>query len=239
MSGFHSCAVVATAFPADAALLESLLTEAGFTEVLRAADGMQALALVQSRMTDALIADLVLPGLDGVALAARIDALPLAVRPAVLLLTPAGMSVRCTVAMLEKPVSGKSLTAALENLRPEKRAVPAGKRLSAERVLDSVGVPDHCGRKYLLRCVEIAWQDVRWVKALSGKMYPAVAAEYGVSPRHVERAVRHVIDAAWRSGEIEAQYELFGDTIDAKRGCPTCGEMIAQIADILRWEGKA
>ena len=65
------------------------------------------------------------------------------------------------------------------------------------------------------------------------------AKEFGADARHVERAIRHVIDVAWRSGEMEAQYKIFGDTIDAKRGSPTCGEMIAQIADILRWEGRA
>jgi hypothetical protein len=46
-----------------------------------------------------------------------------------------------------------------------------------------------------------------------------------------------VIEVAWRTGEIDEQARIFGDTIDARRGRPTCGEMIAQLADILRWEG--
>ena len=50
-------------------------------------------------------------------------------------------------------------------------------------------------------------------------------------------AMRHAIDVAWRTGEIEQQQAIFGDTIDARRGKPTCGEMIALLADILRWEG--
>ena len=81
--------------------------------------------------------------------------------------------------------------------------------------------------------------DSRLLRALTTRLYPSIAIEFGVERRHVERAMRHTIDEAWRSGEMEAQYRLFGDTIDAKRGSPTCGEMIARIADILRWEGKA
>ena len=50
-------------------------------------------------------------------------------------------------------------------------------------------------------------------------------------------AICHVIDCAFRTGEIERQHRIFGDTIDARRGKPTGGEMIAQLADILRWEG--
>ena len=46
-----------------------------------------------------------------------------------------------------------------------------------------------------------------------------------------------LVDAAWRAGDIDQQQKIFGDTIDARRGRPTCGEMIAQLADILRWEG--
>ena len=53
-----------------------------------------------------------------------------------------------------------------------------------------------------------------------------------------ERAMRYAIDAAWRTGQIDNQHRIFGDTIDARRGKPTCGEMIAQLAEELRWEGR-
>ena len=66
--------------------------------------------------------------------------------------------------------------------------------------------------------------------------YPEVARQTGLSPAQVERALRHAIDAAWRNGAIEHQHRIFGDTIDARRGKPTCGEMIAQLAEELRWE---
>ena len=69
------------------------------------------------------------------------------------------------------------------------------------------------------------------------RLYPAVAGHAGMTPAQAERAIRHVIDAAWRTGQIEQQNRIFGDTIDARRGKPTSGEMIAQLAEELRWEG--
>ena len=100
-------------------------------------------------------------------------------------------------------------------------------------------MPDHRGTDCLARAVELAWLDGRYLSALTSRLYPAVGRSFGMDGRAVERAIRYVIDAAWRMGEIEAQYQIFGNTVDARRGSPTCGEMIARIADILRWEGRA
>lgn len=232
-------AVVATALPGEAESLRVMLGDSGCSEVVCVADGLSAVAQIRQRRTDWLVADAVLPVLDGASLAVEVASLPLSVYPGVLLLTVPGMCPKTGAAVLKKPVTRERLAEALEALRPERRAVPGKKRERARQALDSIGIPDHCGRDYLLRAIEIAWLDERLLKALTTRLYPSVAEEFGADARHVERAIRHVIDVAWRSGEMEAQYKIFGDTIDAKRGSPTCGEMIAQIADILRWEGKA
>lgn len=230
-------AIAAAALPGEAEAVRALLLDSGYSEVTCVSDGLSALRLAQLRLTDVIVADAVLPVLDGALVAERIFTLPLTVYPAVVILAVPGMCPKGGLA-LEKPLTREKLADALEATRLERRAIPEGKRERASLALDSVGVPEHCGRQYLLRAIELAWMDGRLVKALTTRLYPAVAGEFGVNARQVERAMRHVIDAAWRSGELEAQYKLFGDTLDAKRGGPTCGEMIAQIADILRWEGK-
>ena len=74
-----------------------------------------------------------------------------------------------------------------------------------------------------------------------GELVLDTLGRYGVDAGAVLRAPE------WRTGvtvsmsmpKDRAMVTYFGDTIDAKRGSPTCGEMIAQIADILRWEGRA
>lgn len=232
-------AIVASALPEEAKALSIALAEAGFSETICVCDGLSAVRQAKAKLTDAIIADAALPVMDGIALAQRIPELSLNVYPAVVLLAAKGMCLKTSACMLEKPVRVDQLAAAVASLCPERRAVPEEKRVCARRILDSVGIPEHCGREYLLRAIEMAWLDARLVKALSKRVYPAVAEQFGAEEKHVARAMRHVIDAAWRGGEMEAQYKIFGDTIDAKRGSPTLSEMIARIADILRWEGKA
>lgn len=235
-------AVVAAAWPADAAIWAEWLGELGFSERFCARNGADALRLVRSELPDLLLADEILPAIDGVTLAGRIVSEPLAVQPGILLVRPSGMYMRriphgCV--SLHRPLSAEGIGAAAETVRPERRIIPPEKRALAEHALEKIGVPRHCGREYLLRAAEMVWADARLLRSLTTRLYPAIAQQSGADGRHVERAIRHVIDAAWREGDLEAQERLFGDTIDAKRGTPTCGEMIARIADILRWEGRA
>lgn len=232
------CAAVASL---DGGELAALASAAGFAQVAVVRDGFSALSLARERTLDALIADAVLPGMDGRELFRRVLASPLRVYPAAVLAAPEGMAAPPAegFAQLRRPASLSALRAALESQRPENRAVPEGKRRLARRALSSLGVPEHRGAECLARAVELAWLDGRYLGALTARLYPAVGRSMGMDGRAVERAIRYAIDSAWRVGEIEAQYRLFGNTIDARRGSPTCGEMIARIADILRWEGSA
>lgn len=233
-------AVVAAAFPADAEVLRRMLENAGFSEVICVSDGLSALRQIQNRQTDLLLADMVLPVLDGAALSKRIPAMSLTVYPIVILLTASHIYPKNDAdSILMRPVSETRLCEEIQKLRSEMRKIPDFRLKCIEEMLDSVGVPQHCGRDYLIRAIGMVWLDGRMLKQLTARLYPAVAEQFGVDNRHVVRAMRHVIDEAWRSGEMDEQYKLFGDTIDARRGSPTLGEMIAQIADILRWEGKA
>ena len=79
--------------------------------------------------------------------------------------------------------------------------------------------------------------DVRAVHSLTAWVYPAAGACCGLTAQQAERAMRHAISLAWRSDQVDNQYRIFADTIDAGRGQPTCGEMISRLADILRLEG--
>ena len=244
MRSVRKRAVVASVFPAENMRMQWILKAAGFSEVVCVSDGMSALHQAQSMLTDLVVADAVLPVLDGPALAERIPELPLQVYPAVVLLAPSGMCPRKAPyhCVLDRPGSVETterFVSEVGSLAPENRPVPEEKSRRIAGMLDRIGIPQHCGRDYLIRAIEMVWLDGRLIKQLTARLYPAVAKQFGADSRHVIRAMRHVIDEAWRSGEMDAQYELFGDTIDARRGSPTLGEMIAQIADILRWEGKA
>ena len=223
----------------------SALAQAGFSLVGRASDGASALRLIRSRQCDLVLADAVLPGMDGVALAERIRALKLNVQPAILLLRVNGCRLpgedrlgSLGAAALNKPPSGEVLAAALDRLAERGPALPPEISVRLTALMDALGIPGHPGRECLRRAVALVWADRRRLSPLKTRLYPEVARLTGMSPAQAERAIRYVIDAAWRTGDIDRQQQIFGDTIDARRGKPTCGEMIAQLAEELRWEGR-
>ncbi len=222
-----------------------VLVQAGFSPVERAADAAGALQMVQARQTDVLLANAILPGMDGAALAARVRGMRLNVQPAILLARLPGCRLpdeerleSLGAAALDNPPDAGAVLAALDGLAARGPALPAEKAERLSSLMDALGVPDHIGRECLRRAVALAWADRRRLYPLKTRLYPETARLAGVTPAQAERAIRYVIDAAWRAGDIDQQQKIFGDTIDARRGRPTCGEMIAQLADILRWEGR-
>ena len=110
-------AVIAAAWPAETAEWSELLEKLGFSERFCADDGAEALRLVRAELPDLLLADEILPVLDGVTLSERILRAPLAVQPGVLLVRPAGMLLRPTppdCVSLYRPLTAEKIAAAAE-----------------------------------------------------------------------------------------------------------------------------
>lgn len=218
------------------------LAEAGF-EAVRAGDVSSALGQLRQTPCAVMLADAILPGCDGEALARRVAEAGSDVHPFVLLATPPGLRLVGVerlgdwgAATLPAPPTAEAILRACARLRDE-AALPPGKAMRLDHLLDRLGVPAHVGRDILRRAVALVWRDGRRMNNLKDGVYPDAARPFDRSAAQAERAIRHVIEAAWRTGEIDEQHRIFGDTIDARRGRPTCGEMIAQLADILKWEG--
>ncbi|MGI6239556.1 MAG: sporulation initiation factor Spo0A C-terminal domain-containing protein [Christensenellales bacterium] len=234
-------AVIADISPDSAARTEIMLAEAGVRALAKVSDGRAALREALALRPDALIADAVMPALDGAGLAQRLMRAQLNVRPAVIIAAYAGMAHMPridapSVAMIEKPIRPQALRAALTETRVEMREITPAARRCVHRILDRLGVPEHLGRDFLEDAAYLAYHDARLTSKLTKALYPMVAKRFCVPTSAVERAMRHVIESAWASGNIEEQYGIFKGTIDAARGKPTCGGMIAQLADMLRME---
>ena len=218
----------------------ALLTAAGWTVAAEARSVQEAAALIRLHQPDLLLADAILPGGDGERLAAAALAPGLSRYADLALLVPMGLKLpgarrlsELGAALIQAPLTAH----ALARLTFDPGHLPPRKAQRLDDVMNRLGVPPHPGRAMLRRASALAWRDRRRLQNLRDRVYPEAARPLGKSPQQAERAIRHVIEAAWRRGDIEAQQALFGDTIDARRGRPTCGEMIAQLADILRWEG--
>lgn len=243
MANAQTRAITACRDPAGGAV-QAALSGLGWALVGRAPEGTALLRQVSERQPDAVILDAILPGADGLAFIQRARRLKLNVQPAILLLVPRGLRLpglegldRMGAMAAEATANAADLIPALEALRALPVPLPKEKAARLEGLLTALGVPEHPGRLCLYRAVELCWADRRRLNALRAALYPAIARSTGLTAEQVERAIRHVIDGAFRSGAIEEQHKIFGDTIDARRGKPTSGEMIAQLADILRWEG--
>lgn len=232
-------AVVADISPEQAGRTARTLENAGYS-VSIARDGAEALRKCLEDAPEALVADAVLPALDGAGLARRVRAARIPFRPGIVLTALPGFLrpfAAPGVRLIAKPFTDEALLDALAKTAVENRMPDAQMRGHIARMLDQLGVPEHPGREYLTDAVFLAGEDQTLIAALTGELYPMVARRGGVKPEAVERAMRHVIETAWSRGSIETQYEIFKGTIDAARGKPTCGGMIAQLSELLRMEG--
>lgn len=61
-------------------------------------------------------------------------------------------------------------------------------------------------------------------------IYPAVAQVYGTTSKCVERSIRHAIEVVFYSGNLEFINQMFGYTVDPRKGKPTNSEFIAAAA---------
>lgn len=220
-----------------AAALNDRLRSCGYSPVDTANDLPSALAAVTKRRFALVLTTATLPGGDGVGLARQITALPLSSYPDVLILSPEGLRLPEASRLAEYGAAMltavEGLADAAEALRKRERPLTPARSARLEGLLDRLGVPCHKGRDVLTRAVALTWRDRENIRNICS----AAGEPFGMTGKQAERALRHVIEAAWRGGKMEEQQSIFGDTIDARRGRPTCGEMIAHLADILRREG--
>lgn len=220
------------------------LSDAGVELLSMETGAGAALRGLQRRQPDLLIADMELPLMEGSEFVLRAVHSREFPRPAAILLHHAHFLLprqaeleALGVRILNKPLDSAVLSRAIAEIESAPPRFPSEERAHAKRLLDALGVPEHLGRQCLEAAILLCTADPRMQRSLAGRLYPAVGRLCGVSAAQAERAMRHVIDLAWQSNQFENQYRIFADTVDAKRGQPTCGEMISRLSDILRLEG--
>ena len=103
-------------------------------------------------------------------------------------------------------------------------------------VIIGLGIPAHIrGYRYFKEAIFIYMTTQNPEKlSVTKQIYPVIAKKFETTSSRVERALRHAIEVAWSRGDIDIQNEIFGYTIDPKKGHPTNSEAIATIADYLK-----
>ena len=102
-------------------------------------------------------------------------------------------------------------------------------------ILLEIGAPDHLkGYPMVIEGVMIALESAEHNGDLIRFLYPKIAEAFDSTLERTERAIRHLIERTWLIGDPDAQYQLFGSTIDPEKGKPTNGQFISRLTNITR-----
>ncbi len=230
---------------------------AGYPTVEEAANGEEALAIIERCHPDAVIADVWLSKLDGIGLIRKASALRYAPDSAPIFIIASMVSnqnifveaSRSGAALcLPKPIDYKSLCEHLRILLSNRSAstIQIADRYTSQdiesqvtKIIHQIGVPAHIkGYQYLRTAIMMTVNDCDIINSVTKVLYPSVAKKYSTTTSRVERAIRHAIEVAWDRGDIDTLNSFFGYTVQNTRGKPTNSEFIAMIADSLRLKYK-
>jgi len=233
--------------------LSSDLKSSGFDMIKETGNGTEAVRLAASFKPDAVILDLMLPGMDGASVISEIalqcgQSKPVFIvaasvyNPAMIaeavsagadycLMKPCKSS--AVIQKLEKAFSGNTAdTANSSGLQNDLETQITG-------IIHQIGVPAHIkGYQYLRCAIMMTVENADLINSITKELYPSVAKAFGTTSSRVERAIRHAIEVAWDRGDVDVINSYFGYTVQSQRGKPTNSEFIALISDNLRLKNK-
>lgn len=185
------------------------------------ADGFTGLETIKKLHPDAVIFDLVLPGLDGISLLREITASKHA--PMCVCCTQFYSSVALEAArnhgasyFLFKPIDFRTLhdtikccCGAYRQLQQARTIAIEDKRSSSLEIrnyLVSMGIPSKLiGCSYLSEALRLAMTDLSLTQNLSKGLYLEIARIMDTTPSCVERSIRNAISSAYQNGRLGEQ----------------------------------
>ncbi len=229
----------------------------GYTRIEEAANGEEALTMIERSHPDVVIADVWLSKLDGIGLIRKAAALRYEPDRTPIFIIASMVSnqnifveaSRVGASLcLPKPIDYKSLGEHIRTLLTTRGTaaiqIPADNtppdiESQVTKIIHQIGVPAHIkGYQYLRTAIMMTVHDSDIINSVTKVLYPSVAKKYSTTTSRVERAIRHAIEVAWDRGDIDTLNAFFGYTVQNTRGKPTNSEFIAMIADNLRLKYK-
>lgn len=218
-------------------------------------NGVCLVKQVPVEQPDAVVVDLVLPGLDGLGILEQLQTIAVPYRPKVLVVAPAGPDALLSWLLeagadyvLVKPASMEVLGNRIRQLvspgagrslpwepwgGPARHADPSDTgslEAVVDRVLREIGLPSHINGFFYLRLgIMLVSRDLPLISAVTKELYPAIARHYQTTPSRVERSIRHAIEVVWTRGDPRRLKELFYHSA----GRPTNAEFIALLSTHL------
>ena len=212
------------------------------------ADGREALRLTREARPDVIVLDILLEHLDGLDVLRRIKEMDLRVSSIVASAFYKDSVISETSRLgasyfMRKPFGTEIL---LERIRHAAKhtdsVVPpeVGQlEFEAAKILRELGTPAHVrGYRFLRHGIALVAWDVRFLDAVTGKLYPRIAENFNTTHSQVERCIRSVIETTWDDGDPQVLQKFFGYTVSNRKRKPTNSEFIATIADLLSLQQK-
>ena len=101
----------------------------------------------------------------------------------------------------------------------------------------NLGIPASLkGYYYIREAIFLTVLDVERLEKVTARLYPDIAKKYKTTSTGVERAIRNAIEVAWSRGNLDVFHDVFGYTVNDKKGRPTNSEFIALISDEIRFK---
>ncbi len=86
------------------------------------------------------------------------------------------------------------------------------------RILRVGATPEYVGYPYLVDSLLMVWENPEAGQNVTIRVYPVIAAKWGVKPASVERSIRTLIAALWQAGDQRALIQLLGREYDRPLG---------------------
>ncbi len=187
-------------------------------------NGQDGLRRIRAMRPDAVLFDLILPGLDGISLLRNVNGMPGA--PAMICCTRfysdvALEAVRTYGAsyLLYKPIELAALHPAIvscatmyRNMRRNVRSLQAVDEVEKQcniqirNFIISLGIPSRLiGCSYLAEAIRLAQNDVSLMRNLSKGLYLEISRSMNTTPVRVERCIRNAISIAFQSGGLDGK----------------------------------
>lgn len=207
-------------------------------EVRSCGDGEQALALAERIRPDVMILDLLLPGIDGLALIKQLREWEDC--PHVIVIGRYFSNYMTTAleryqvdSLLMKPCTAQSVADHVADvLSQDEEEVPVCPDpfdyITA--LLVRLGAPtSQQGFRFLRRGVMLMMADPG--QQLTKALYPALADEFGTSAVNVEKSLRTTVTTAWTRRREEVWRNYFPQSPSGQIPRPTVGQFLSRMAD--------
>lgn len=221
-----------------------------------AADGEEALGMIDAINPDVVLLDMILPKLDGIGVLRRLSSRG-GTKPLIIVTSASTLTSLYDVAakygasyFLMKPQSAGSICDVIRDMCgiDKIRGFDTKRKLDDSNIdlegivteyIHELGVPAHIkGYHYLRTAIMMVVKDMDLLNYITKELYPEIAKAYQTTSSRVERAIRHSIEVAWTRGKPQTMDEVFGYTINTGKGKPTNSEFIAMVADKIRLKVK-